>query len=419
MVVEVCERRAASCPPRHVLRVTVSGHPLPDANPSTRRPSPSRSRAYDDQVPSDPIRRRAVYLHIGPPKTGTTYLQSVLWRNRAVLRDRGLTVPGDTPSTHFHAALDLRGIRFGGHDHPEVPGAWGRLVTSIATADTPAVLVSHEVLGGANAVEIARVAADLADHEVHVVCGARDLARQLPAVWQETLKNRRSSRFDSFVTRALRARPDGRPARGFWRAQDLTAMLARWSAAVPAERVHVVTLPPGGAPADTLWRRFCAAVGVDPRGCDLDVGRANVSLNAEDAAVLRRLNELLPADLPWPAYDHLVKRRFRRLAADHHGTGTPVRVPSEHADAVAALAAEIQHGLGAAGYDVVGDLAELTPSPDAYAVEGSIADAKVSEAEVEALAREIVRKARRDPGSRPAAARRLLAQIGRGSSRRR
>lgn len=35
-----------------------------------------------------------IYLHIGAPKTGTTYLQNVLWRNRERLRTDGLLYPG-------------------------------------------------------------------------------------------------------------------------------------------------------------------------------------------------------------------------------------------------------------------------------------------------------------------------------------
>ena len=37
---------------------------------------------------------RGLYLHIGLPKTGTTYLQTILWQNRAALSAQAVLVPG-------------------------------------------------------------------------------------------------------------------------------------------------------------------------------------------------------------------------------------------------------------------------------------------------------------------------------------
>ena len=35
-----------------------------------------------------------VFLHIGEPKTGTTFLQQVMWSNRAELAAQGVVLPG-------------------------------------------------------------------------------------------------------------------------------------------------------------------------------------------------------------------------------------------------------------------------------------------------------------------------------------
>lgn len=37
--------------------------------------------------------RKRVFLHVGTPKTGTSYLQDVLFHNRPVLRDAGINYP--------------------------------------------------------------------------------------------------------------------------------------------------------------------------------------------------------------------------------------------------------------------------------------------------------------------------------------
>jgi hypothetical protein len=346
-------------------------------------------------------------VHIGPAKTGTTYLQDVLWRNRDRLVEQGLLFPGRGPVAHFHAALDLRGIQFGGHDDPRVDGAWDRLVALVHDAPGAAV-VTHEILAGADDEQIARVGRDFAGREIHVVYGARDLARQLPAVWQESLKNRRWRRFDAFLGAALRpGAEDDPPPRGFWRAQDSVATLARW--ATVADQVHVVTLPQSGAPPDTLWRRFATALRLDPDGFDLDVARSNASLSARDAELLRRLNRTLPDDLAWPQYDRIVKRRFNR-AANRGADGPRVLVPLSLADEVRARAVATRDSLAASGYDIVGDLEDLLPAAAAFDA-GPVERIEVPDDEVEALAAEVLAEAGRVDVAPARKARSLLRRL--------
>jgi hypothetical protein len=289
-----------------------------------------------------------VYVHVGPPKTGTTYLQDVLWRNQRTLAGCGVVVPG-RQIDHFHAALDLRGIAFGGHDNPEVPGAWDRLVSRALGATGGRVVLSHEVFAGARPEEIARAVSDLSPAAVHVVYAVRDLGRQLPAVWQEGLKNRKTIRYEAFLRRTLQ--PEVSIERGFWRAQHAVAVLARWREHLPVERIHVVTLPPAGAAAsgDVLWRRFCDALGIDGAGVDLDVARSNASLSPTQCELLRRLNAALPDDVTWPAYENTVKRRFNELA-NEGSSGARLKIPLLWRDQVDQRAEEVIQGLAEAGY---------------------------------------------------------------------
>lgn len=67
-----------------------------------------------------------IYLHVGSPKTGTTFLQQVLWSQRAIAESQGLQLPGERFNDHFLATLDVRGVA--GPPHPdESVGAWNRL----------------------------------------------------------------------------------------------------------------------------------------------------------------------------------------------------------------------------------------------------------------------------------------------------
>ncbi len=336
-----------------------------------------------------PVARPAVYLHVGPPKTGTTYLQEVLWLNQRRLAERGLTIPGQ-PRDHFHAALDVRDIAFGGHHDPDVQGSWSRLAGRARQVDGK-VVISHEVLAGARTDQIGTAVASLAPARVHVVYAVRDLARQLPAVWQEGLKNRQTRSFRRFLDRALS--PGAALDRGFWRAQHPVQVLARWAQHVPVDQISVLTLPAASAaaPGETLWSRFCQALDVDGSGLDLRVARTNASLSAAQCEVLRRLNKVVPEAMAWPEYERIVKRRFNLLADTGDG-GRRIQVPARLHDTVRARSEEIVAGLREAGYRVVGDLEDVFPEQQSFG-RASVKPTKVVGAAVAMLADELTASA--------------------------
>ena len=75
-----------------------------------------------------PVAQR-VFLHVGSPKTGTTFLQNVLWAQRGKARGQGLLLPLERFADHYLASLDLRGLS-GRPEHPaRALGIWDRLVT--------------------------------------------------------------------------------------------------------------------------------------------------------------------------------------------------------------------------------------------------------------------------------------------------
>ncbi|HET6877167.1 MAG TPA: hypothetical protein VFH38_06530 [Jatrophihabitans sp.] len=303
--------------------------------------------------------RPPVYFHIGAPKTGTTFLQYVLSKNRARLRADGVLYPG-TALSHFWASQDLRESAFGGHPDPHVPGSWDRLVREIRSWSGPAV-IDHESFGKARSEVIDRALGDLDFAEVHIVYTARDLARQIPAIWQERIKNRSTQTYAEFLAAVQAGRRDGGPSgRYFWATYGMPRLLARWSRGLPADRVHIVTVPPPGSEPLLLWRRFAELIGIDPAAYDTDVERSNTSLGAAEAAVLRRFNEAIAElDVPWPAYAAVFKQWLAPTLSTR--PGDRIELPQAIFDWVVDWSQEAVAELSAAGYDVVGDLAELVP----------------------------------------------------------
>jgi hypothetical protein len=300
-----------------------------------------------------------VYLHVGAPKTGTTYLQDRLLANRHQLAEHGVGYPAGTAGDMFDAALDLIDRRWGGH-RELVRGEWDHLAERVRRTPGTA-LISHEILAAARPDQVKRARRDL-DAEVHVVYSARDIARQVPAEWQESVKHRYRRSFSRFL-RSVQAVERRDSPMWFWQVQELPDVLDRWTSDLPPEQVHLVTVPQSGAAPGRLWRRYCRAFGIDPRWApDGGAARSNPSLGIDETALLRELNRRLKkAGLDSESYRTLVRHVVvhQTLAARKRMRHVALP-PSAHAWADEVADEWIEY-VGRAGIDVVGNLDDLRP----------------------------------------------------------
>ena len=294
---------------------------------------------------------RRVFLHIGLPKTGTTYLQQVVWKNRDALRSAGLFLPGFGHREHLWAALDLQERPRLERRHRDAPGAWQRLVSE--ASEQPAdVLITHEFFCGASAEQASRAVASFPDAEVHLVVTARDAASVISAGWQESVKNGSTVDLDSVM--------DGKAAGGpefSMRTWDLAGVLERWTADVPSERVHVLMMPGPGAARDLHWRHFAQTLGVDPDAYDVPTEAVNAALGIVQIETLRMVNRHLPS---YSAHDRGVWIRGYLaedlLARQPRERGAlPEKYAARFADLDRAAAALISDR----GFHVLGDLSVL------------------------------------------------------------
>lgn len=311
-----------------------------------------------------------VFLHIGLPKTGTTYLQGVLWDNRDQVRRDGVLLPGAGHREHLWAALDAQDRKNLERRGPRARGAWGRLRDELAKASGTG-LVTHEFFCGASREQAERVIADLAPAEVHVVVTARHAAGMLTAGWQEMVKNGGTQRLGEIPHKS------GPGSEFSWRTWDLHGVLKRWGASLPPEQVHVLPMPRKGSPPDLHWRNFAAVVGLGSQ-YPLPERPANQSLGVVQVELLRRVNEHLdgfkgPTDRG---------RWIRGYLAEGHLAGQP----GESFGLDEALLAECRERSERAvrlirrrGFHVVGDVETLLV-PDEMPVQRSVES--VTEAEL-------------------------------------
>ena len=302
-----------------------------------------------------------VFVHVGVPKSGTTFLQSSLARNREPLREHGVLYPAGKHDLMFRAALDVRGTHQAwGRSRAEVAGSWDELCRR-ARRHPGTTVISHELLAAAGTRQIAAAMSMLQGLDVHVVVTARDPARQAAAEWQEGIKHGRSLSFAEFQERVLGGDDSHDHARRYRASQDLPEVLARWGSAVPADRVHLVCCPePGADPAD-LWRLFATVVGFDAEAFPAADGcAANASLGVVQIDLLRRVNAALDRRLRQPEYGRVVKQYFAKGLLAAHPSARPA-LPHELYDELVHVGEQWAKEIDRAGWQVHGDLGRLVP----------------------------------------------------------
>ena len=145
---------------------------------------------------------RTVFFHVGLPKTGTTYLQTLLWNNEDELRRQGVLLPGRVgPRAPVGQRRGARGPQARPARPARPPAAWDRIV-----ADDQR-LAGH---GRSSATSSSRPPAPsrppgrwqrLGGAEVHVVVTARDTLSLVTARWQEFVKNGSTVPIDDYPVR--------------------------------------------------------------------------------------------------------------------------------------------------------------------------------------------------------------------------
>jgi len=386
------------------------------------------AQAITDRNTADPVgstarsasggahERPRVYLHIGEPKTGTTFLQQVMWRNRAALAGQGVVLPGHHPQDHFRASQDLRGIQ----KLPSDPaGSWTgewEILASEARQAQQAAVISHELFSAADAEQAERAVQSLQPAEVHLVLTVRDIASLLPAEWQETVKHRNSRGWDDWLGDVIdREAPSAdRRQWWFWRVHDTLAILDIWSHHLPAERVHVISSPPATKGTGLLWERFASVLGIDAASVDLSRARANSSLGMAEIEFLRRLNEELPDEVPDWFYMWNVKEALaHQTLAGRPALGRLV-LPAARFEWAEAHADALIAGLRKSSYDLEGDLDELLPriASEPGARPADQPAEQVLEVAVQSAAALVVNQYRKAfPAAEPQTARGLAARV--------
>ncbi len=239
---------------------------------------------------------RRLHLHIGPRKSGTTFLQNAMVEGEAELRAAGLSYPqrgvtGALGLNHEAVLLDASS---------EKPGARAAAVRVALERTKTDVVLSGEAVATLTPSAAARLVSYLAVESIHVIITARTISRVLPSTWQQGVRNGRLASFTTFLESTVHhdeervAQPDAwleAPTQDFWRSQSIAELAQRWRGI--CDEVSVVTVPVDDTSPTTLWQRFLTALGLDPSMHPDLVARApaprHEGISASEAMVLREI----------------------------------------------------------------------------------------------------------------------------------
>ncbi len=277
----------------------------------------------------------SVLIHAGPPKTGSTALQSALQTARSELATHGVLYPGRGRS-HTRALFDLFQWKTSIRKPPKAR-EWQSLREEIAAHDGVSIL-SSEHLAFASADELRSLVGALAPRPVAVLMTVRSVGEALPSLWQERIKNGERYPFEEWLRLVLTA-PESAPARFYARSQQWSSLLQRWDQAAPEAPLTLV-LGDGGE-RRSLFAAVEHLTGL-PEGL-LPVPEVfNTSLSVEGVEILRRVNELFAErkETAMPDYRELIRLGMVQELAREEAQQERIRLPEWSRPQIEALSAQ-------------------------------------------------------------------------------
>lgn len=344
------------------------------------------------------------FLHLGTPKSGTSFLQQVWWANKEALKERGLLVAGDDVADHFAIAAYAR-------EHAEMIAdldehqrdAWQRVLAEMQEWEGDA-LVTSEHFAFATEAGARRMVEDLTaiGAEVHLLVTVRDLARVLPSEWQQKVKQGSRQSYPEFLASLQPDQP-----RLPWGQHDVVAVLDRWAVDVPPERVHLVVVPLPDAPKAELWIRTNRVFGLDVADLPSDAPRPNESLGLAETEMIRRVSLQTPEETRDIRLNRVMKTYFSLEVLAPTSSKEKITLPAEQVALLDSYTTRLVATVTERGYDVVGDLEDLRPvAGPTGRMPADVTDAELLDAATMALSTMLVdRRDKRLEAAQRAAAR--------------
>ena len=251
----------------------------------------------------------AIVLHIGVHKTGSTSLQATLDAARKALQSHDVLYPATGQgAAHHQAAWAVTGRTFGFGEEARKPDAkaWSRLVKE-SRKYNHRVIISSEFFGRMRAARVRELADRLGPDRLHVFFAVRPLVDLLPSSWQQYLKSGLTNTYQDWLQQMLLTE-SSTVTPGFWARADFAALVKRWTAVLPPERITAVFLDPSDR--DLLFNTTAALLDLPTQFLAQyrTGGPSNRSLTAPEAELVRQTNLLVRDSFGWNDYADKIRQ---------------------------------------------------------------------------------------------------------------
>jgi len=310
-------------------------------------------------------------VHIGPPKTGTTALQSAFHAARDAAEQQGVHYAGRSRHSvrAIQAVLGKPGFYTDGAPPPI--DTWMRLVTEVERSRADRVVISSEFLADARPDAIRRVVDDLGGPAVHVVVTLRSLARIIPSQWQQYVQSNMRVAFDDWLD-AVFNQTGRKMTPSFWYRHRHDQLIGRWLEVVGPERATAIVLDEQDH--DMVLRTFERLTGLRTGTLVAEPDLANRSLTLPEVEAVRAFNIAFRREGLGRALHSRVMNfgaaRYLRLA-EPDPEAPRLEPPQWALDRAGEIAREMVAAISASGVRVVGDLEALAVMPPSRRSEGS------------------------------------------------
>ncbi len=324
---------------------------------------------WDDITPMAP---GDVMIHIGPPKTGSTSIQTTMAARREELAELGVLYPGSGVRAKF-SGWAVMGARPRGMRKPRM-AEWDALVDEVNESGLKAV-VSSEAFGRADEEAIGRMVDSFGADRVHVVAVGRRLDKALPSLYQEKVKKFLAMTYEEWLDYVLAGDDIDAILASFPPGQQLAKTVEKWSVHLDPQRFHLICSDENNR---ALMPRSFERLLALPDGFLEPVSSANESLDRTSVEMLRQLNAQKKSH-GWSDdfyrkmvfYGAVKGLRQREWAPDD----TRIPTPPEWALArIRTLADHTIASLAEQGPHVIGDLASLRPGEDVAAPDSPLVE---------------------------------------------
>lgn len=217
-------------------------------------------------------------IHIGLPKTGTTYLQHAFTRLRSALAAHGVVYPDRWGSLNGH--FELRNVLEG-----DIPQAEIEAFVALHRGGARQVLLSSESLAEASDVALRHLFGLLAGQPPLIVVYCRRWSETIPALWREVVKYGSNKTLPEFALFCLHD-PVSAVRTNFG------GVLDRWAAVFGHSSIRIASYNQVIDTGGDLFAHFCRCFLDWPDPPASGVGRVNESLDMIETEVLRAVNVL-------------------------------------------------------------------------------------------------------------------------------